>query len=124
MAYSTRQRSAVWRVLEAADRPLTPNEIQELAQSSVPTLGIATVYRCLKELTRDGEARVIEVQGVSPHYESSKRPHHHFFVCERCQRLFELMGCAKGILGLAPQGFEVDRHEIVLYGYCDTCAGH
>jgi Fur family ferric uptake transcriptional regulator len=124
MAYSTRQRSAIWSVIEKAGRPMTPPEIHEAAQALVPSLGVATVYRCLRELTRDGDAKVIEVQGAPPHYESSKRPHHHFFFCEQCRRLFDLIGCAKGILRMAPQGFEVERHEIVLYGRCDTCRGH
>jgi Fur family transcriptional regulator, ferric uptake regulator len=124
MAYSTRQRTAIWRVLEQTDRPMTPHEIREAAQVLVPSLGMATVYRCLKELTCDGDARLIELQGASPHYESSKRPHHHFFLCEQCRRLFDLIGCARDILRMAPKGFEVDRHEIVLYGRCDACRSH
>jgi Fur family transcriptional regulator, ferric uptake regulator len=124
MAYSTRQRTAIWKVLEGADRPITPLEIQEAAQALVPSLGIATVYRCLKELTRDGDARIIEIQGAPPHYESSKRPHHHFFLCEQCRRLFDLIGCAGGLVRMAPKGFEIQRHEIVLYGRCKTCREH
>ena len=124
MTYSTRQRTAVWRVLEETDRPLTPHEIQDAAKSTVPSLGMATVYRCLKELTRDGDVRLVEVQGAPPHYESSKRPHHHFFLCEQCRRLFDLIGCASGIMRMAPKGFEVDRHEVVLYGRCDACRTH
>ena len=124
MAYSTRQRTAVWRVLEETDRPLKPHEIQAAAKSSVPSLGMATVYRCLKELTRDGDVRSVEVQGAPPHYESSKRPHHHFFLCEQCRRLFDLIGCARGILRMAPKGFEVHRHEVVLYGRYDACRTH
>jgi Fur family ferric uptake transcriptional regulator len=121
MAYSTRQRTAVWKALEEADRPLTPHEIQDAAKSLVPSLGMATVYRCLKELTRDGDARLVELQGAPPHYESSKRPHHHFFFCKQCRRLFDLIGCAGGIMRMAPNGFDVERHEIVLYGSCDAC---
>ena len=103
---------------------MTPSEIQEEAQALVPSMGVATVYRCLKELTRDGDLRIIEAQGASPHYEGSKRPHHPFFFSEQRRRLFDLIGCAKGILYVAPRGFEVERHEIVLYGRCDTCRSH
>lgn len=124
MAYSTRQRAAIWRVLEEAERPMTPQEIHEAAKKTVSSLGMATVYRCLKELSLDGEARLIEVQGASPHYESAKRPHHHFFLCEQCRRLFDLIGCVGGITRMAPKGFEVARHEIVLYGSCDACHLH
>jgi Fur family transcriptional regulator, ferric uptake regulator len=82
------------------------------------------LVRCLKELTPDGDVRVIDLQGAPPHYESSRRPHHHFFCCEQCRRLFDLVGCASGLMRMAPKGFKVERHEIVLYGRCNTCRPH
>ena len=63
MAYSTCQRTAISRALQETDRPMTPHEIREAAQTLVASLGIAPVYRGLKELPRDGDARLIEVRG-------------------------------------------------------------
>jgi Fur family ferric uptake transcriptional regulator len=121
MPYSTQQRSTLAQVISKSQRPLTPVEIRKQAQRALPRLGIATVYRTLKQLVEDGQVRVVDVPGVPPHYESAARQHHHFFFCNQCQRLFNLIGCVRGVLGLAPKGFSVERHEIVLYGDCAEC---
>jgi Fur family ferric uptake transcriptional regulator len=35
--------------------------------------------------------------------------------------VYEIRGCPKGLLALAPRGFVVDGHEVVLYGRCEAC---
>jgi Fur family transcriptional regulator, ferric uptake regulator len=83
---------------------------------------VATVYRALRQFVSDGNIRVVELPGVPPHYESAGRNHHHFFLCQHCRHLFDLIGCVRGIRSLAPAGFRVSEHEIVLYGQCANCA--
>ena len=122
MAYRTRQREAIWQTVVSSDRPLTAHEICALAGKSVQGIGIATVYRALKQLVEEGQVRHIEVPGVQPHYESAARSHHHFFLCEQCKRLFDLAGCLRGLSHLLPRGYRMKRHEIVIYGECPHCA--
>lgn len=122
MAYSTQQKHAVESVIEKASRPLTPVEICAEAQKEMPGLGIATVYRALKQFVQEGRARLVEVPGISPHYESAARHHHHFFFCQSCEHLFNLAGCVPGLDRMAPRGFKVKRHEIVLFGDCKKCS--
>lgn len=121
MPYTTPQKLLVLKVIESCDRPLTPAEICELAQKELPKLGIATVYRAIKQFTEEGSVRLVDVPGAPPHYEHASRHHHHFFLCNQCRRLFDLIGCVRGVNALAPKGFQVQRHEIVLYGDCDRC---
>ena len=123
MGYSTRQKIVLGQVLERAKRPLTATEICREAKRKIPSLGMATVYRAIKQFVLEGYIRAVEIPGVSPHYESSDRHHHHFFLCQQCRRLFDLLGCVRGVRSLAPNGFRVQRHEIVLYGQCASCAG-
>ena len=123
MGYTTRQKLALGGVFERAKRPLTASEICKEARKEIPSLGIATVYRALNQFVGEGQVRAVEIPGVTPHYESAGRHHHHFFLCQQCKRLFELLGCARGVRGLAPNGFRVQQHEIVLYGACASCAG-
>ena len=106
-----------------AERPLTPAEICRAAKRSIPRLGIATVYRALRQLVGEGRVRLVEIPGISPHYESTTGPHHHFFFCQHCRRLYNLLGCVQGVRKLAPRGFAVEGHEIVLYGRCAGCRG-
>lgn len=122
MAYATRQKELIAAIFEASERPLTPTSVCEMAQRELPQLGIATVYRAIKQFVEEGIIRLIDVPGAPPHYESAARRHHHFFLCGGCRRLFDLVGCVGGIDHLAPRGFRVKEHEIVLYGDCETCS--
>jgi len=121
MSYNTQQKLVLGGVFERAKRPLTPGEICQEARKKIPSLGIATVYRAIQQFIADGRVRAVEVPGVAPHYESATRHHHHFFLCRQCRRLFDLIGCLRGVKSLAPTGFSVQQHEIVLYGECAAC---
>jgi Fur family ferric uptake transcriptional regulator len=121
--YTTQQKRTLTGVILRADRPLTPAEIWKTGKKASPALGIATVYRALRRLVEEGRVRLVEIPGAVPHYESTARQHHHFFFCRRCRRLSNLVGCVPGVRGLAPRGFAVEGHEIVLYGRCANCRG-
>ncbi len=126
MQRNTRQRDAITTGLTRAGRPLTPGEIHPRSQRDVPTLGLATVYRTLKALVTGGEIVPVELPGESPRYESVEAAarHHHHFHCRTCDGVFDVQGCADGLDGLVPPGFQLDNHEIVLYGICADCSGN
>jgi Fur family ferric uptake transcriptional regulator len=123
MERETRQRTAIRSVVESSSRPLSAPEILEAAQSHVPGLGIATVYRNLKALTEAGEVAVVSLPGVNPRYESvgAEHHHHHHFMCTACEKVFDIHTCPGAILDVAPKGFKVERHELTLYGQCKDC---
>lgn len=123
MPYTTQQKLTLTGVIMNAERPLTPAEICKAGKKTIPSLGIATVYRVLKLLVDEGRVRLVGIPGTSPHYESTARQHHHFFFCQKCRRLYNLAGCVRGIGELAPKGFSVEGHEIVLSGRCADCQG-
>jgi len=107
MERSTRQRSAIRTVIDAAGRPLSPQEVLETAQAEVPALGLATVYRNLKTLVDQGEISVVTLPGDSPRYESAEHAHHHHFQCTNCKRVFDVHACpgdlAQGLQRRAPR---------------------
>jgi len=123
VSYSTRQRAVILDILRQAGQPLTAQEIHERASRDSARLGLATVYRALKTFMDQGVITQVEIPGASPCYEPTDRGHHHHFICQHCRRVFDLPGCVGGLEGLAPQDFRVERHEIVLYGACASCAG-
>ncbi|MBW8461130.1 Fur family transcriptional regulator [Acidovorax sp.] len=118
----TRQRTAIYAVVAGAQRPLSPQEILETAQVSVEGLGLATVYRNLKALLEDGAIEAVQLPGESPRYEPAGQSHHHHFQCTQCARVFDVHACPGDLKGLAPKGFQVQRHELTLYGLCADCA--
>ena len=121
MQRKTRQRHAIWAAIKASDRPLTAQEIQRDARQELAGLGIATVYRAIKDLREEGLITEVEVPGHVSRYELAGLPHHHHFYCEDCDKLFELEGCPDGISRLAPRGFRVENHYLTLIGVCPKC---
>lgn len=110
-------------MLEDQGRPLSPAEIRSFAADSAPSLGIATVYRNLARLQEEGRVRPVDVPGVAgARWELSGKAHHHHFHCRSCDGVFEVAECPGALTDLAPPGFQVEAHEIVLYGRCADCA--
>ena len=122
MQRSTKQRTAIQQAMTQADRPLAPQEVLELAQATLPGLGIATVYRALKAMAEEGLLREVHLPGRSPMYEVAHHGHHHHFQCRVCARVFDVHACPGDLASLAPPGFEVDSHEITLSGRSSDCA--
>ncbi len=118
---NTRQRKSIRTVLSDNHRPMTPNEVLVKAADMVPGLGIATVYRCLRDLSQEGEVITVEIPGMPPRYEMAHRGHHHHFQCRGCERLFDISGCPGDLSNLAPPGFELDDHSVTLFGRCASC---
>lgn len=123
---STRQKTAIRAVIDAARRPLTPLEVLEGAREQVPALSIATVYRNLKSLLQEGTIHMVPLPGDNPRYESNHAAstHHHHFQCTQCQRVFDVQDCPGDFERMAPRGFTVERHELTFYGQCADCGRH
>ena len=122
MPHKTKQRSSILEVLDEIGRPVTPSELLDYSSVKSPGLGLATVYRALKQLVETGKVRKIEISGVPPHYEVlCEKHHHHFFVCEECQTMSVLAGCSGGFKKLLPAGSKMTSHEVVIYGECQDC---
>ncbi|MGB9620392.1 MAG: Fur family transcriptional regulator [Armatimonadota bacterium] len=115
------QRTAIRRVFEQIDRPLSPHEVLRYAQREVSGLGIATVYRNLKALVDEGSLIPVHLPGEAPLYEPAGKAHHHHFQCDRCHHVFDLGGCLLSMRKLAQRKFKVLRHELTLYGVCADC---
>lgn len=119
--YDTEQRRILSSILSSSPHALTPNDLLAQAKLQKPRIGIATVYRLLREMLADGSIEVVNLPGQSPRYEAVRHGHHHHFVCDACGQVFDLPGCVPGIEQLAPRDFSVSRHDLILYGQCKIC---
>ena len=118
----TRQREAIRRAFEEAGRPIGPSECLRLASASVPRLGLATVYRNIRRLLDEGYLRVVELPGEPDRYETADKHHHHHFHCRVCDGVFEVEICPGGFSAMTPAGFQLESHEVILYGTCSDCS--
>lgn len=126
MERMTRQREAVLGALREAARPLSPAEILAAAQRTVPTLGLATVYRNIRAMLQEGGLVAVPLPGQADRYEVAAPPdavvHKHYFQCLSCDRVFPLEGCPGHLDEITPPGFVVEQHELTLRGRCIECA--
>lgn len=116
----TLQRKQIREVIEQSDRPLSADEIR--AEIGITNIGQATVYRAIRAGVDEGLLKLVEVPGSTPRYELASLDHHHHFSCRNCGKVFDIPGCPGGLNKLVPQGFELQEHEILLFGRCDQCA--
>jgi Fur family ferric uptake transcriptional regulator len=66
----TQQRRAIRSVIQRIGRPMSPREVLDSALPQSPGLGIATVYRTLRNGVETGWLTPVELPGEPPRYES------------------------------------------------------
>ena len=121
-ARGTRQRRAIRSAFLGTDRPLDPTEVLVLAVAGHSGLGIATVYRKIKALLEEGWLTAVELAGEVTQNELAGKEHHHHFRWRTRGKVFEMNACLPNVQKLAPQGFQVSGHDLLLYGACRGCA--
>lgn len=118
---NTRQKSAIREAFLRADRPLSPEEVLNAAQSEVEGLSIATVYRNIASLLESSWLTTVVMPGETLRYEVAGKGHHHHFRCDGCGKVFDLQGCDLSLKPKLPRGFRVTSHEFFLFGHCADC---
>jgi Fur family ferric uptake transcriptional regulator len=121
MERNTRQRGAIRRAFQRADRPLSPAEVLADARREVAGLGIATVYRNIRGLIDEHWLATVDLPGEPSRYELAAKPHHHHFRCQQCTRVFDVACLHDNTDSDLPPGFQVTGHDILLHGLCADC---
>ncbi len=121
---STRQKRLIWSIVEHAGRPLSPSEVHGAALEALPRVSLATIYRILKSLQDEQQIVSVSLPGAPDRYETKARAdhHHHHFHCDGCGKVFDVPGCGLRVDAHVPAGFSIQRHEVVLYGQCNSCS--
>jgi Fur family ferric uptake transcriptional regulator len=113
----TRQRTAIMQVLSKSSHPLRPKQIRELAADKIPSLGIATVYRNLKDMVADGLVEVIDLPGGQTCYAVPRQKKKPLMVCQRSQQVKVVEGADVDLpLPEFPEDFKLHRYEVIYFG--------
>lgn len=123
MARKTRQRDVIGQVIRDAGRPLSAREMLTEGRRRLDGLGMATVYRTIRLMVAEGRLAPVEIPGQTTRYEPAGLRHHHHFYCRICRRVFELQGCPLLPKIRTPRGYDVEGHEVTLFGRCPACQG-
>lgn len=120
-------RRAVIELLGEQACCLTAQEIFDGLRERGRRVGIASVYRTLEQLTRDGYLQRVELGADSARFEPALAggEHHHHLVCDDCGKIEAFADAelerALSLLGRRT-GYTVEGHDVVLHGACGDCA--
>jgi Fur family ferric uptake transcriptional regulator len=119
-------RRAVIEVLGRQACCLSAQEIFDLLRAEGRAVGIASVYRTLEQLTRDGFVQRVDVGAGTARFEPAHAggEHHHHLVCADCGKVEafaddELERALHKVEG--ETGYSV-AHDVVLRGVCEDCS--
>lgn len=119
-------RGAVIELLGRQGCCLTAQEIFDELRDAGRPVGIASIYRSLEQLTRDGFVQRVDVGDGTARFEPHlpHGEHHHHLVCADCGRVEafaddELERALHKVEG--ETGYSV-AHDVVLRGVCEKCA--
>lgn len=116
---------AVLEVLRASQRHPTALDVYETVRLARPRIGLATIYRHLHQLTKQGLIKELAYGSGCSRYDACTRRHDHAF-CTECGALLDIpqdVQLSTKALQAAAQstGFELGSHEVRIYGCCTSC---
>lgn len=121
---TTRQRSAVARLLEGQETFLSAQDIYAELRSSGESIGLATVYRTLQGMVEAGEIDTLRTPEGEQSFRRCGPSHHHHLVCRVCGRTVEVDDppVARWVEKVGDQhGFTDVQHDLEIFGTCDRC---
>ncbi|MBN1917259.1 MAG: transcriptional repressor [Verrucomicrobia bacterium] len=121
----TPQRRVILEELRACMAHPTAREIFDRVRMRLPRISLATVYRNLDSLSRQGIIRQMESGGVERRYDGDTLDHYHLR-CVRCGRIEDApLGRLSGMEETVARssGYTVLGHRIEFEGICPGCRG-
>jgi Fe2+ or Zn2+ uptake regulation protein len=118
--WTKQRRLIVEAIHDRRDHP-TAEELYNSLRARGADISLATVYRNLRALAREGVIK--EIHGDGPdRFDPVVTPHYHFR-CEVCGRVYDVDVPYREELDKLPfpSGFEVHGHEITWVGICPAC---
>jgi Fe2+ or Zn2+ uptake regulation protein len=118
------RRMLVQALLDADEDGLTADSLYQKIRAAYPEMGLDTVYRNLRLLTKLNVVVEVKRPGKLAHYSINRHAHEHSLVCLACGAHMPLVHCPiKELETVAREehGFVITTHRIELQGYCPDC---
>lgn len=116
-------RHLVLEAFRRQEKPISAQALFAQLRQQGQTIGLATVYRILNRLRREGILSSHTHLSDETLYSLAER-HEHYLTCIQCQRMIRLPACPmqewEKTLKL-PEPFRVLYHELQLLGLCQLC---
>lgn len=120
----TPQREMILEALLASSAHITAEEILAAVQTRTQAMNIATVYRTIDLLFKEGMLTRVDLGSERIAYTTVRHGTHLHLVCRRCENVIEADSAILGSIGdrvRQQYGFAVDLEHIALFGLCSNC---
>lgn len=120
----TRPRLAVIEAVLRAKRMLSTEEILARARRIHPSVGLATVYRCVEMLDRIGYFQRVQISGKCYVTACHDEKLHYHLVCRKCRAVTEVEGAQSSDTLqrlMMEAGFRPQAGAIEVIGLCQAC---
>ncbi|WP_246325180.1 Fur family transcriptional regulator [Dissulfurirhabdus thermomarina] len=122
----TRQRAVILEELRGVTTHPTADEVYEMVRKRIPRISLATVYRNLELMAREGLIQRLDVAGGPKRYDGDPGLHYHVR-CVRCGRVDDVHGIPPVDLPQARleqvTGYRLLAHRLEFRGVCPACRG-
>lgn len=120
----TPQRYAVLKVLaHSHDHPSAESIHAELVEH-YPTMSLATVYKTINLLKREGEVLELEFSDLGNRYDGCNPSPHPHVICTHCGKILDPSQLNLDEITqkmMAETGFKIMTHRLDFYGLCSDC---
>ncbi|MCP9915728.1 transcriptional repressor [Cyanobium sp. ATX 6F1] len=109
--------------LRLASSELSGQDLHAQLRSTPQSMGLATVYRHLRQLQQQGLVRCRHLPSGEALFAPTERDEHHL-TCVDCGRTVPLPACPMHGDDLSPQqldGFQLLFHTLEFFGLCPLC---
>lgn len=117
----TKTRQLVSDILISSNTPLSAYDIHDKLIDN--NINLSSIYRTLDTFCKEGIIlKDIDSNGVAIYTASEN--HQHYLECKSCHKKITINDCPYHKLNKQIEkqlGFEVDEHDVILYGTCKDC---
>ncbi len=117
----TKQKEKLRSLLFEKPRHFKAEEVLNIMNREEKVISLATVYRQLDDLVKQGKLKKITFDNVC-YYDSYTGFHHHF-CCEKCGKIYDVKLDTDMIDEMFMERYDhqLSMHEIVFKGICKNC---
>ena len=119
----TRSQDRILALLNSLDRPWSAQEVYLEFRKKEQSMGLATVYRALEALKREGVVQMRSLANGEGVYSSVQNDRHHL-TCVQCGQSIPIEECPVHQLEVELQNsyqFKIYYHTLEFFGLCQTC---
>ena len=122
----TPQRLAILEALAHSRTHPSAEQVHQQLLANFPTMSLATVYKTIAMLKREGEILELEFSELGNRYDINRPYPHPHVICTSCGMVMDpsdhdIGETTKRIS--SETGFTITSHRLDFYGLCPTCQG-